>query len=172
MTSKWQLEQAKNQSQNYIELAERQIFEKVRKEIAPIQENLYEKKITADEAKNELKKINEWLQWSKIENKDKKKLWNAFDKLTKNLEKNIDENHLQAELDEIINLLEIFINKELASLKQSIPKHQSYKSKRPLEVVTWIKESSKNLNTTVNEASKDSNIIARTIWLRMKNLMS
>jgi len=48
--------------QNYVELPENQIFEKIKKDLSPIQESLSEKKITVDEAKSELKKINEWLQ--------------------------------------------------------------------------------------------------------------
>jgi hypothetical protein len=50
------------ETKNYEELSESQIFEKAKKELTPIQENLIEKKITIDEAKTELKKINEWLQ--------------------------------------------------------------------------------------------------------------
>jgi hypothetical protein len=49
-------------SQNYVELTEGQIFEKIKEDLNPIQENLAEKKITINEAKTELKKINEWLQ--------------------------------------------------------------------------------------------------------------
>jgi hypothetical protein len=50
------------ETQNYEELSESQIFEKAKEELSPIQENLIEKKITIDEAKTELKKINEWIQ--------------------------------------------------------------------------------------------------------------
>ena len=61
---------AKNtETQNYEELSESQIFEKAKEELSPIQENLIEKKITIDEAKTELKKINEWIQWTKLEKK-------------------------------------------------------------------------------------------------------
>ena len=49
-------------SQNYVELTESQIFEKIKEDLNPIQENLAEKKITINDAKSELKKINEWLQ--------------------------------------------------------------------------------------------------------------
>jgi hypothetical protein len=49
-------------SQNYVELTESQILEKIKKDLNPIQENLAEQKITVNEAKSELKKINEWLQ--------------------------------------------------------------------------------------------------------------
>ena len=91
-------------SQNYMELTENQIFEKIKKDLNPIQENLAEKKITINEAKSELKKINEWLQWTKLENKDKKEIWKAFEKLTK-LEKNIDENTLKNEVNEMENAI-------------------------------------------------------------------
>ena len=57
---------------------ESQIFKKIKEELAPIQENLAEKKITIDDAKTELKKINEWIQWTKLEQKDK------FEKFLKN----------------------------------------------------------------------------------------
>jgi hypothetical protein len=50
------------ESQNYVELTESQIFEKIKEDLNPIQKNLAEKKITINEAKSELKKINEWLQ--------------------------------------------------------------------------------------------------------------
>jgi hypothetical protein len=49
-------------SHNYVELTESQIFDKIKKDLNPIQENLAAKKITVDDAKSELKKINEWLQ--------------------------------------------------------------------------------------------------------------
>jgi hypothetical protein len=49
-------------SQNYDKLTENQIFEKIKEDLTPIQESLSEKKITVDEAKNELQKINERLQ--------------------------------------------------------------------------------------------------------------
>lgn len=57
--------------QNYVELTESQIFEKIKEDLNPIQENLVEKRITVDEAKSEVKKINEWLQWTKLEKKIK-----------------------------------------------------------------------------------------------------
>jgi hypothetical protein len=48
--------------QNYVEQTEDQIIKKIKEDLNPIQENLLEQKITVDEAKSELKKINEWLQ--------------------------------------------------------------------------------------------------------------
>ena len=107
------------ENQNYEELSESQIFEKARDELNPIQNNLIERKITVDEAKSELKKINEWLQWTKLEKKDKKEIWKAFEKLIK-LEKNIDENTLKNEVDEIINLLKTLTKKDLANLKNNV----------------------------------------------------
>ena len=71
---------------NYVELAEQQVLEKIKKDIIPIQENLAEKKITVEKAKVELKKINEWLQWSNIEQEDKKNLWDAFDNLNEEVQ--------------------------------------------------------------------------------------
>ena len=46
------------QQKNHIELTESQIFEKIKNDLNPIQENLAEKKITINEAKSELKKMN------------------------------------------------------------------------------------------------------------------
>ena len=46
-----QIENDKN-SKNQAELAENQIFEKIKEDLNPIQENLSEKKITVDEAKS------------------------------------------------------------------------------------------------------------------------
>ena len=70
-------EEKNENSQNYINFTEKQIFEKIKEDLNPIQENLSEKKITVDEAKSELKKINERLKWTKLEKRDKKEIWDA-----------------------------------------------------------------------------------------------
>ena len=154
-------------------LSEKEVFEKIKKDLNPIQENLSEKKITVDEAKSELKKINERLQWSKLETKDKKEIWKAFEKLI-NLEKNIDENTLKNEVNEIVQLLETLTKRDLAKLKHSVIGSKNFNEiqNRPLEVQEWIQKSSESLVATIDDASNDSNIIARTIGKRMKNLIS
>ncbi len=159
-------------SQNYVELTENEIFEKIKEDLNPIQENLAEKKITVDEAKSELIKINERIKWANLEYQNKEKIWKAFDKLTK-LEKNIDENTLKDEVIEIIKLLNDLTKKDLAKLKQSI-KWNKYELNHEslIEAQAWRKESSKNLVTTIDDASQDSNIIARTVGSRMKKLIS
>ena len=156
--------------QNYEELSESQIFEKAKEELNPIQENLIEKKITIDEARSELKKINEWIQWTKLEKKDKKEIWKAFEKLMK-LEKNIDEITLKNEVDEIINLLSIVTKRDLASLKNNIKSNKNLENRSP-EVQDWIEKSSANLDLTIHDATKDKNPIARKIGERMEYLMS
>lgn len=156
--------------QNYEGLSESQIFEKAKEELNPIQENLIEKKITIDEAKSELKKINEWIQWTKLERKDKKEIWKAFEKLMK-LEKNIDEITLKNEVDEIINLLSIVTKRDLASLKNNIKSNKNLENRSP-EVQDWIEKSSANLGLTIHDATKDKNPIARKIGERMEYLMS
>jgi len=156
--------------QNYEGLSESQIFEKAKEELNPIQENLIEKKITIDEAKSELKKINEWIQWTKLERKDKKEIWKAFEKLMK-LEKNIDEITLKNEVDEIINLLSIVTKRDLASLKNNIKINKNLENRSP-EVQDWIEKSSANLDLTIHDATKDKNPIARKIGERMEYLMS
>ena len=156
------LENSRN-IQNHEKLSERQIFEKIKEDLNPIQENLSEKKITVDEAKSELKKINEWLQWVNLEQKYKKEIWNAFEKLVK-LEKNIDENVLKDEVNEVITLLDKVTKRDLENLKRDID--------RPIEVQKWINKSSKNLDLTINDASKDKNKIASWIGNVMKWLNS
>ena len=163
------LENKKN-SQNYIKLTENQIFEKIKKDLSPIQENLSEKKITVDGAKRELKKINEWLQWTNLEQKKKKEVLRAFEKLIK-LEKNIDENSLKNEVNEIINLLEVLTKRDLAHLQNNIIKHNSIEN-RPPKVQEWIKQSSNNLDLTINDAEQDSNPIANWIGKAIKWLNS
>jgi len=159
-------------SQNYVELTESQIFEKIKEDLNPIQENLAEKKITINDAKSELKKINEWLQWTKLENKDKKEIWKAFEKLIK-LEKNIDENTLKNEVEEIIKLIEKLTKRDLAHLKWWVQQNkQRWNTERPTEVQKWINESSNNLVSTINDAKKDKNRIARKMGERMEYLMS
>ena len=158
------------ETQNYEELSESQIFEKAREELNPIQNNLIERKITVDEAKSELKKINEWLQWTKLEKKDKKEIWKAFEKLIK-LEKNIDENTLKNEVDEIINLLKTLTKKDLANLKNNVKNNKKLEN-RPPEVQQWIEESSNNLALDIHNATQDKNPIARKIGQWMEYLMS
>ena len=157
------------ETRDYEGLSESQIFEKAKKELTPIQENLIEKKITIDEAKTELKKINEWLQWTKLEKKDKKETWKAFEKLLK-LEKNIDENSLKNEVEEIINLLKNITKKDLAHLEKNIRNNQI--EDRTPEVQDWIEKSSTNFDLTVHNAAKDKNPIARKIGERMEYLMA
>jgi len=159
-------------SQNYVELTESQIFEKIKEDLNPIQENLVEKKITINDAKSELKKINEWLQWTKLENKDKKEIWKAFEKLIK-LEKNVDENTLKNEVEEIIKLIEKLTKRDLAHLKWWVQQNkQRWNTERSTEVQKWINESSNNLVSTINDAKKDKNRIARKMGERMEYLMS
>ncbi len=150
---------------------ESQIFKKIKEELTPIQENLAEKKITIDDAKTELKKINEWIQWTKLEQKDKREIWKVFEKLAK-LEQNVDENVLRDEVDEVIKLLENLTRKDLASLKQTIQQTNfQWNFERPVAVQQWIDMASNNLETTIHEASQDRNPIARKIGERMERLM-
>ena len=153
-------------------LVESQIFKKIKEELTPIQENLAEKKITIDDAKTELKKINEWIQWTKLEQKDKREIWKVFEKLAK-LEQNVDENALKDEVDEVIKLLENLTRKDLASLKQTIQQTNfQWNFERPVAVQQWIDIASNNLETTIHEASQDRNLIARKIGERMERLMA
>lgn len=158
--------------QNSVEFTECQIFEKIKEDLSPIQENLAEKKITVDEAKSELKKINDWLQWVNIEQQDKKEIWKAFEKLTK-LERNIDEKTLKEEVNEIIKILETLTKKDLANLKQNVQKTKNISThERPIEVQQWIQKSSNNLDITIDKASEDKNPFARLIGKIMKWLNS
>ena len=157
---------------DYKNLSENQIFEKAREELKPIKESLSEKKITIDDAKARLREINEWIQETKLAKKDKKEIWTAFEKLVK-LEKNIDENAIKNEVDEIINLLWIITKRDLANLKQGIQQNKQWRNpERTPEVQKWIDIASSELETTIHEASQDHNPIARKIGERMENLMA
>ena len=146
-------------SQNYINFTEKQIFEKIKEDLNPIQEKL--------------KKINEWLQWTKLENKDKKEIWEAFEKLMK-LEKNIDENTLKNEIIEIIKILNNLTKKDLAKLEQSIKwgKYEPNPENSVENAQKWRKESSDKFDLTVREATKDKNLVARKTGELMEYLMS
>ena len=144
-------------SRNYEELTEKEIFEKIKNDLSPIQKNLSEKKITVDEARSELKKINEWLKWTKLEDNDKKEIWKAFEKLGE-LEKNIDENMLKDELQEIIKLLETLTKNDLAYLKRWIQQNKQWRNpERSPKVQEWIDLASDNLK---NLPDSDKNWIA------------
>ena len=166
----------KEKSQNYVELTEKQIFEQIKKELGFVQDKLLEKsekKITVDEAKSELKKINDWIQKTKLEIKDKEKIWDAFEKLSVNLENSIEKNQLKFEFNEIVNLLEKLTKKDLANLKRWIQQNKRQRTpERLTEVQRWISESSNNLASTIHDASQDKNSVARKIWQRMEKLMS
>jgi len=144
--------------QNYVELTESQIFEKIKEDLNPIQENLVEKRITVDEAKSEVKKINEWLQWTKLEKKDKIEIWKAFEKLIK-LEENVDENTFKDEVGEVIKLLETLTKRDLANLKRGIQQNeqQRWNPVRSPEVQEWIDIASNNLK---NLPDNDKNWVA------------
>ena len=163
----------KNRPKNYVELTE---AKKIEAELDAIHTKLSEGKITIENAKFELKKINDWLQKKNIDQWYKEKISNAFDKLTSNLDKNIKnlnaekaKAEFENEKNGIVNLVHQSTNKQLARLKRSV---QHPTPERPKEVQKWINESSENLVATVNNAAKDDNILARTIWKRMEKLIS
>lgn len=163
----------KDKPQNYVELTEAQ---KIESELNAIHTKLTEGKLTIENAKAELKKINDWLQKKDIDQWYKEQISNAFDKLSNNLEKNIqkiDQENAQkaniAEIKEIAKLVQQSTNKQLNQLKQSV---QRPTPERPKDVQKWIKESSENLIATVHNAKNDTNVVARKIWERMENLMS
>lgn len=154
---------------NHEKLVGSEIFEKIKEDLNPIQENLAEKKITVDEAKSELKKIDEWLKWANLEQKEWKDIWKAFEKLIK-LEEDVDINTLKDEVDGVINLLENITKGDLANLKNEV--RAKWMKGRPMEVQEWIEESSNDFESMVSNASEDKNPIARKIGKWMKKLMS
>ena len=158
----------KNKPKNFVELTEAQ---KIEAELNTIHDKLKSDEITIEKAKAELKKINEWLQKKDIDQWYKEKISAAFEKLTKNLEQNIkhlDEKKSIDEIEEIGNLVHQS-TKQLARLKRHI---QQPTPERPTDVQQWIDESSKNLLSTVHDASQDKNPIAKKVWERMEKLMS
>ena len=76
-------------------------------------------------------------------------------------------------MSEIMKLLEKLTQKDLEKLKQDI-KWEKYQEtiKRPTEVQAWIQKSSKNLDSTINNAAEDKNPVAKRIWKAMKRLNS
>lgn len=153
-------------------LTEEEVFKKIKEDLVPIQENLEEKKITIDEARQQLQQINERIQWTHIENKDEKEIWKVFDKLLK-LEKDVDESDLLVEVSEVEKVLEKLTKSELDKLQKEIeqPSNYSY-TERPINVQKWIAQSVENLNDTINIAANDSNKVAAWAWRMMKNLLS
>ena len=161
-------------------LKELDIFKQAKEEIAPIQQNLIDKKITIDEAKQELKSINDKLQLNNIEaenNKDKENLKLTLKKILE-LEQDIDENILKEEIWNLIDTLELIIKWELKNLKRNIIKNWQKKWKeislksRPVDIQEWIEESSDNFVATIEDASKDKNRFAWKIGKLMKRLIS
>jgi hypothetical protein len=160
----------KNKPKEYEELTEWEFFEKIKQEIAPLQESLSKKSITVNEAKGELKKINEWIKWTNLKKEKQQELWSAFDKLTKNLEKNINQNNLQTEFNEIVTLLENLTQGDLATLNWDIQKKR-WNSERPDEVQKWIDIASNNLDKTINNAAEEDGVPG-FFWRIMQKLNS
>lgn len=158
-------------------LEEVDIFKKAQAELEPIQQNLLEKKMTIDEAKQELQQINEWLQWANIENRDKRRLNRAFDKLLK-LEENVDELSLKEEVDKIDKLLDKLTKSDLRKLRNEVILANHGKTSidrqriinRKPDVQEWIAEASNNLVNTVDEAAKESGI-AWWAWRAMRRAL-
>ena len=146
------------------------IFKKAQAELEPIQQNLLEKKVTIDEAKQELQRINEWLQWANIENRDKKRLGKAFDKLL-NLEKNIDELSLKDEVDKIDDLLEKLTRADLRKLRNNVllsnrnktVDTQRIKDRNP-DVKEWILMADANLKNLPDDENNFANKLVG--WIR------
>ena len=164
-----------NNPQDYEELAEWEILEKIKEGLKSIKNKLLktsetsEKEVAIDEAKNELNKINEWIKWTNLKETKKEELWSAFDKLAQNLEQNINQNNLQTEFNEIMSLLEGLTQRDLASLEWDIlewdiKKKQRRNPERPTDVQKWIDESSDNLRKLSEQ--EDDDIVAD--WARRK----
>ena len=148
--------------ENYLKLTEKQILKKITEELNPIKEDLTEKRMTIEDAKDELKKINEWIQWTKLEHEKKKEIWNTFDSLINNLEENFEKNNLETEFNEVVKLVETITKKSLANLENSIKTSKlHWVENRPHEVQKWIYESGEKIPKLIAAAKKDKNKFVR-----------
>jgi len=158
---------------NHENLPDKKIIDEIKKELEQLQKHFLEKKITANDTKTELQKINKLIQWTTLEQQHKQEIWKIFDQLMNKLEENIDENYLQIKFDEAINLLKRLTQKDLAALKRNIQQiNFKQSSNRPNEVQQWIYVASNNLETTINDWLNDRNFIANKAAKRMKKLMT
>ena len=158
---------------NHENLSDKEIINETKKELEQLQKHFLEKKITTNDTKTELQKINKLIQWTKLEQQHKQEIWEIFDQLINKLEENIDENYLQVKFNEVINLLERLIQKDLATLKRNIQQMNfKWNSNRPNEVQQWIYLASNNLETTINDGLNDENFIANKAAKRMKKLIT
>ena len=158
---------------NHENLSDKEIINETKKELEQLQKHFLEKKITTNDTKTELQKINKLIQWTKLEQQHKQEIWEIFDQLINKLEENIDENYLQVKFNEVINLLERLIQKDLATLKRNIQQMNfKWNSNRSNEVQQWIYVASNNLETTINDGLNDENFIANKAAKRMKKLIT
>ena len=75
---------------------------------------------------------------------------------------------MHTEVNEVLNLLKKYTQRELSKLKSDI----QWIHNRPLEVQEGIISSSKNFELILNDASQDKNPIAKWAWNIMKRLNS
>ena len=93
----------KNVDNNHEELSQSEIFEKIKQEIAPLQESLSKKSITVQEVKKQLERINEWIKWTNLEKEKQQKLWSVFNKLNQELQETTNENQSIIWIEWLIN---------------------------------------------------------------------
>lgn len=161
---------------NYVELAERQVFQKIEEDLNIIQQNLFEKSeknITIKQAKDELKKINEWLQNSRnVWKVNKEKFSNAIGNIS---EKNIDRAELKTAIEEIIKDAKEIINSsknEQTKLKRSIIWERYQIPEFNPDAKEWRIQSIKDFEESVENMQEDRNSFAAGIGRLIKKLMS
>ena len=159
---------------NYVELPEQQqIFNdlsKLEKELTTTQ-TLNKRKETLNQIKNKLAEMSERIQKSNLEKEDKEKVSNQLNNFQENIDQNISLEVLKLQFTEILNSLNTMIKKELTNLKGFIYRSNRHtNTQRSPEVQSWINESSNNFDSTIDNASKDNNLIARIAGKAMKRL--
>ena len=161
---------------NYVELAERQVFQKIEEELNLIQQNLFEKSeknMTIRQAKNELKKINERLQNSRnVERVNKEKFSNAIDNISG---KNIDKIWLKTAIEDIIKDAQEIINSseiEQENLIQSIIQTNYKIPKFNPNAQEWRLQAKEHFEKNVKDMQKDKNRLAAKIGWLIEKLIS
>ena len=161
---------------NYVELAERQVFQKIEEDLNLIQQNLFEKSeknITIKQAKDELKKINERLQGNhNVEKINKEMFSNAINNIS---EKNIDRAELKTAIERIIKDAKEIINSsknEQTKLKQSIIQTKYQIPEFDPDAQKWRAKAIKDFEENVENMQNDKNHFAASVGRLIKKLMA
>lgn len=170
---------------NYVKLSKEKVLDIAKQELDSLKQSF--ETIKNDPKKiqgktNKLEKINNIIQNSELDLKDKEHFVNALDDLKKSIDSNnLNKENLNHELDKVTELLESMIHRELIDLENEIwessimGKYKSWKkhrirpekSERRPEIRDGIIESGEKIPKLIEDAKNDKSRFIRNVVARL-----